>query len=127
MEQINLFTKGENGQDEDDDNQPATPPVVPLSPMKKVEEIEHVLNQCEDTESKLIALAQLMKKDRKKNKMLNKALTKEIQKNEKLAQDLIMMGETINKMNEDLKEKDKRIVKTMADYMTTYEDLLKLK
>lgn len=74
-----------------------------------------------------MALAQLMKKDRKKNKTLKVALTKEFQRSEKLAQDLSMMHEQMMKLHEDLKEKDKRIVKTMSDYMTTYEALLKLK
>ena len=45
----------------DTQNDQKETPDIPLSPMRKAEEIERVLSQYEDSDSKLIALAQIMK------------------------------------------------------------------
>jgi hypothetical protein len=66
MEEVNLFTNNKNSEnDNDDDGSPIVPPEVPLSPMKKTEQVETILDEYDDEQSKLLALAQIMKKDRK--------------------------------------------------------------
>ena len=102
-------------------------PEAPLSPMKKGEEVDKVLNQCSDSDSKLIALAQIMKKDRKKMKVIKQALAQEIQKNETLSKNIDSLSDQIDGLREEIQEKDERIVKTYGDYMSTYESLLKLR
>lgn len=79
MEKVSLFGKND-AEEEDDATASSDAPNVPLSPMKKTKEVEAVLSQYDDYESKLIALAQIMKKDRKKTKSLKQALIKEIEK-----------------------------------------------
>ena len=64
MEKISLFQKS-TGEDDDETEDSITTPNVPLSPMKKPKEVDELLQQYQDNESKLIALAQIMKKDRK--------------------------------------------------------------
>lgn len=110
-----------------ENDEPRVIPQPPLSPMKKAEEIEAVLNQYDDNESKLIALAQIIKKDRKKNKTLKQALALELQKNEKLGEDINQLTSKIDKYKEEVEDKDARIVKTYQDYMSTYEALIELR
>ena len=77
MERLDLFKKESS---ESIEEIRTDIPIPPLSPMKRGEEIEQVLSQYEDSDLKLIALAKIMKKDRKKMKSINQALVKEIEK-----------------------------------------------
>lgn len=125
MNQLSLFpNRSEEGEGEEG---VATSPSVPLSPMKKSKEVESILQQYDDNESKLIALAQIMKKDRKKMKSIKQALIIEIEKNNKLTTDSQAIADELEKTKEEVKGKDLQIVKTFNNYMETYEALLKLR
>jgi seryl-tRNA synthetase len=126
MEELKMFKTSTENPEQKPSELPS-PPNVPLSPMKKASDVENILDQWDDSESKIIALAQIMKKDRKKNKTLKLALAQEITKNDKIYGNIENLTEQIDVLRMEVKEKDARIVKTYGDYMSTYEALLKLR
>lgn len=127
MEKIDMLEESNSTIATEEEHRAEATAPAPLSPMKKAKEIEFALNQENDDESKLLALAQIIKKDRKKHKTLKQALAKEIELNQKLEKNIAELNDQIGELNAEVKDKDERIVKTYADYMSTYEALLQLK
>ena len=124
--ELNLFDRDKNGVEGEEPQSP-TAPTVPLSPMKKAEEIELVLQQYDDNESQILAIREIIKKDRKKTRALKQALVSEMDKNSKLTENIQSLNDQLEKLRDEITAKDQRIVKTFGDYMTTYEELLKLR
>lgn len=85
------------------------PPAMP-SPSKRVEEIEGMLATCKSPEEKIIALAKIMKKERKKLKTVKKALVDEIEKHQKTRENLAQSRAELTKLIEDGREKEEKLV-----------------
>ena len=60
-------------------------------------------------------------------KTLKQALKSEIEKNDKISNELSNLSIEFDKLKEEIKSKDLQIVKNFNDYIQTYEELLKLR
>jgi hypothetical protein len=85
-----------------------------------------MLNSCTNSEDKILIMAKLMKKERKKVKQMKLALMEEIDRHTKSKSLLVKAREELTACVEDEKAKDAKIVKAHSSYTEIYDAFQKL-
>ena len=81
----------------------------------------------ENNDEKLILLAKVIKKERKKNKTMKKLLVEEIEKNEVSQSAFANLKKDLDTSLLEISEKDERIAKAYSSYTMIYDELSEIK